>query len=189
MKLKGWQKKLVIYGIAALACFVIAFVVSYVPFRTGAAYACFYGLFGALVAVAAARTVYHIVLGDLAPEMWQISIYMLMCAGGWLGAVLALSWGWVSLWLSVMCIGILMAAGTRFCHQVAESRTRESLETTLRYRLEGDRLGGAVMEDSPLTVVKDNVALTVAEAEAAGFRDAAQKGRNYIGVLLDREEK
>lgn len=187
-KLQSGQKKLIIYGSAALVCGIIAAVVAAVPFRTGAAYAIFYGGFGAAVGGVLARTAYHIILKDYAPEMWQISIYLLVASAGWLGAVLALSWGWVSLWLSVMCIGILMAVGTRFCKSVAKTRVSASLETTLRYRLSGDKLDGKALVDSPLTVVKDNVALTVAEAENQGFKDAAKKGRDYIKSLLEEGE-
>lgn len=187
-KLKGWQKKLLIYGGTALACCIIAALVSGLSFRTGTTYAIFYGLFGAGAGAVIARTVYHLFLKDYAPEMWQISIYMLLACGGWLGAVLALSWGWVSLWLSVMCIGVLMAVGTRFCKEVAKSRVSSSLEQTLRYKLSGDRLGGEVLTDSPLTVVKDNVALTVAEAEKAGFKDSAARGREYIKTLIKEED-
>ena len=110
---------------------------------------------------------------------------LLLACGGWLGGILSTSWGWTTLWLAVMCIGILMALGTRFCKAVAEARTKNSLENTLRYQFVDDRLGGTPNLDKPLTLIVDGQALTVAEALKAGKTDAARKGRDYIRKITE----
>ena len=182
--MKSYQKKLLIYGIPATLCCIIAALVSGLAFHTGALYAIFWGiLFGGL-GTTVARLGYHLYLKDYAPEMWQISIYMILACGGWLGGILSSSWGWTTLWLSVMCIGILMALGTRFCKAVAEARTKDSLEKTLRYRYVDDKLGGTLDLDAPLCKV-DKEAMTVEEAEKAGAIAAAQAGREYIRKITE----
>ena len=183
--MKAWQRKLLIYGIAAVVGILAVALIAGLVFRTGAVYAILFGVAGGAVSVTAARLIYHLYLRDYAPEMWQITIYMLLAAGGWLGAVLATTWGWVSLWLAMMSIGILMALGTRFCKAVAVSRTKTSLEDTLRYRYIDDKLGGTPDLDHPLTVVINGQALTVAEADAAGEGEAAKSGREYIKLITE----
>lgn len=173
------KKKVLIYLLSAISGFIIAALVSGLAFDESLLYAFFFGMFGAAVSGMLARVVYHLSLKDYAPEMWQITIYIALSAGGWLGAVLATTWGWVSLWLSVMCIGLLMAFGTRFCKEVAKQRTSSSLERTLRYRFVDDVLGGTPNLDAPLCLVK-GTAMTVEEAEKAGANDKAEEGRAYI---------
>ncbi len=183
--MKIWQKKLLIYGIPGILCCIVAALVAGLVFDTGAMYAVFWGVFFGGLGVTVSRLVYHLVLKDYAPEMWQIEIYMLLSCGGWIGAVLATSWGYVSLWLCVMAIGILMALGTRFCKAVAEAKVRSSLEVTLRYRYIDDKLGGTPDLDHPLTVIKDGQPLTVEEAEKAGEKKAAESGREYIRKITE----
>ena len=173
------KKKILIYLSSSFAGFLVAALVAGLAFDESLLYAFFFGIFGAAITGMLARTAYHLALKDYAPEMWQISIYIALSAGGWLGAVLATTWGWVSLWLSVMCIGILMAFGTRFCKEVAKQRTTSSLERTLRYRFVDDVLGGTPNLDAPLCLVK-GTAMTVEEAEKAGAMDKADEGRAYI---------
>ena len=179
--MKAYQKKLLIYGVSAAFCFITASLLSGVVFSTETAYAFFWGILSGGIGVTVARLVYHLVLKDYAPEMWQITVYMLLSCGGWLGGILATSWGWTTFWLSVMCVGIIMAAGTRFCRRVSETRVQNSLETTLRYRYIDDKLGGTPDLDSPLTVVVNGQALTVEEAENE-FTDEPER-------LLTRKEK
>ena len=181
------RKKILIYLLSAIAGFLIAALVSVLAFDESLLYALFFGLFGAAVSGMLARVVYHLSLKDYAPEMWQITIYMLLACGGWLGGILSTSWGWTTLWLSVMCIGILMALGTRFCKAVAEIRTKNSLEKTLRYQYVDDKLGGAPNLDKPLTLIVDGQALTVEEALKAGKTEAAIKGRDYIKKITEEK--
>ena len=183
--MKAWRKKLLIYGIAGLIGILAAALIAGLVFRTGAVYAILFGAFGGGVSVTLARVIYHLRLKDYAPEMWQITIYMVLACGGWLGAVLATTWGWVSFSLAVMSLGILMALGTRFCKAVAEARTKSSLEGTLRYRYVDDKLGGTPDLDHPLTLVKGGQALTVEEAEKAGETEAARRGRDYIRMITE----
>ncbi len=178
--MKTYQKKLLIYGIPGVLCCIIAALLAGLVFSSCLAYSIFWGILFGGVGTTLARLVYHIYLKDYAPEMWQITIYMLLACGGWLGGILSSSWGWTTLWLSVMCIGILMAVGTRFCKAVAEVRTRNSLESTLRYQLVDDKLGNSPNLDKPLTLKVDGQALTVEEALKAGKIEEARKGRDYI---------
>ena len=183
--MKTNQKKLLIYGIPAVLCCIIAALVTGLALHEGVLYAIFWGvLFGGSGATVS-RLIYHLYLRDYAPEMWQITIYMLLACGGWLGGILSSSWGWTTLWLAVMCIGILMALGTRFCKAVAEVRTRNSLESSLRYKFSEDRLGGTPNLDEPLTLIVDGQALTVEEALKAGKTEEARKGREYIRKITE----
>lgn len=183
--MKTYQKKLLIYGIPAMLCCIIAVLVVGLAFHTGALYAIFWGILFGGVGATLARLVYHLYLKDYAPEMWQITVYMLLACGGWLGGILSTSWGWTTLWLAVMCVGILMALGTRFCKAVAEARTKNSLERTLRYQLVDDMLGGAPNLDKPLTLILDGQPLTVEEALNAGKTEEARKGREYIRKITE----
>ena len=176
------EKKVLIYGTAALTGFLISSLVAGIIFKETVLYSVFFGLFGAVIAALVARLAYHLSLKDYAPEMWQITIYIALSDAGWLGAVLSTTWGWVSLWLSVMCIGILMALGTRFCKEVSKQRATSSLERTLRYRFVDDVLGSAPNLDAPLCLVK-GTAMTVEEAEKAGEREKAAEGRAYIARI------
>ena len=176
------KKKILVYLLSALAGFMSAAFVAGLIFKESMLYAVFFGVFGAGVSAMIARVIYHLALKDYAPEMWQISIYISLACGGWLGAVLSTTWGWVSLWLSVMCIGVLMALGTRFCKEVARQRTSSSLERTLRYRFVDDVLGGTPNLDAPICLVK-GTAMTVEEAEKAGAKDKAAEGRMYISKI------
>lgn len=177
------SKKLLIYGCCGVSAFIIACLIAGLVFRTGLMYAMFYGLLFAGLAVTLARTVYHLILKDYAPEMWQISIYMIVACIGWLGGILSLTWGWASLSLAVMVGAILMAVGTRFCKEVARAKTTSSLEQTLRYKFVDDILGGAPNNDAPLCLV-NGTPMTVAEAEKAGAVEVAKKGREYIQKIL-----
>ena len=183
--MKTYQKKLLIYGIPAVLCCIIAALIAGLVFHSGVFYSIFWGILFGGIGSTAARLIYHLYLRDYAPEMWQITIYMLLACGGWLGGILSTSWGWTTLWLAVMCIGILMALGTRFCKIVAEVKTRNSLESTLRYQYVDDKLGGSPNLDKPLTVVVDGQALTVEEALKAGKTEAAKKGREYIRKITE----
>lgn len=185
--MKTYQKKLLIYGLSGILCCIIAALVSGLVFATGALYAIFWGILFSGIGVTVSRLIYHLYLKDYAPEMWQITIYMLLACGGWLGGILSSSWGWTTLWLSVMCIGILMALGTRFCKAVAEIRTKNSLEKTLRYQYVDDKLGGAPNLDKPLTVKVDGQALTVEECLKAGKTEEAKKGRDYIKKITEEK--
>ena len=183
--MKTYQKKLLIYGIPAVLCCIIAALVSGLAFHAGALYAIFWGMLFGGSGATLARLIYHLYLKDYAPEMWQITVYMLLACGGWLGGILSTSWGWTTLFLAVMCVGILMALGTRFCKAVAEVRIKNSLEATLRYEYVDDKLGGSSNLDKPLTVVKNGTALTVEEALKAGETEAAKKGREYIKKITE----
>ena len=182
--MKSYQKKLLIYGTVAVICCVSAALIAAFAFSEAATYAIFWGILGGGAGVTVARMAYHLYLRDYAPEMWQITIYMLLACGGWLGGILSSSWGWTTLWLSVMCIGILMALGTRFCRSVAEAKVKNSLESTLRYHFVDDKLGGALDLNQPLCLV-DKEAMTVEEAEKAGAIAAAQVGREYIRKITE----
>ena len=183
--MKAYQKKLLVYGIPAAVCCITAALVAWLAYGTGLAYALFWGIFAAGIGATVARLVYHLCLRDYAPEMWQIEVYMVLACGGWLGGILSASWGWTTLWLAVMAGAILMALGTRFCKEVAEVRTKNSLERTMRYQLSEDRLGGTPNLDRPLTLVVNGQALTVEEALKAGKTEEAMKGREYIRKIME----
>ena len=182
--MKAYQKKLLIYGLSAAICCIIAALLAGLVFNADVSYSVFWGIFAGGVGVTLSRLVYHLFLKDYAPEMWQITIYMLIACGGWLGGILSSSWGWTTLWLSVMCIGILMSLGTRFCRSVAEAKIKNSLESSLRYHFVDDKLGGALDLNQPLCLV-DKEAMTVEEAEKAGAIAAAQLGREYIRKITE----
>ena len=183
--MKAYQKKLLIYGIPAVICCIAAALIAGLVFDQGVLYSIFWGIFASGIGATLARLGYHLYLKDYAPEMWQIEIYMLLACGGWLGGMLSASWGWTTFWLSLMCIGIIMALGTRFCRAVAEVKVKNSLEATLRYEYVDDKIGGSPNLDAPLTMIKDGTALTVEEALKAGEIEAAKKGREYIKRITE----
>ena len=179
---------IITYAASALAGLLAAALVAGLAFDQGVLYSIFWGLFGGGVALTVARTALHLVRKDYAPEMWQISLYMLLACGGWLGGILSISWGGASLALAVMVTAMLMAVGTRFCKEVAIQRTASSLERTLRYKPTGDVLGAAPNLDAPLIMVQGN-AMTVEEADKAGVpAEKIKEARSYIDTLTGRQE-
>lgn len=206
--MKETKLKLIIYSASALAGAIISFFVSWLAFGETALYAFFFAIFGAGLGVLIARISYHIATGDYAAEMWQVAIYMAIALTGWLGAVLVTTWEWVSLWLCVMSIGILMALGTRFVKKVAETIVavttkteapekskrngkvctddsgETNLENTLRYRFMDDDPNRAPDLDRPLTLAVNRTALTISEAEEQGYTEEAEDGRAYLKEVL-----
>lgn len=186
--MKDYQKKILIYGIPAVVVGIASAIIAALVFGETAFYSICWALAGAALAAVVARVAYHLIQKDNTPEMWQISIYGVVSVAGWVGGILSTTWLWATFALAVMCIGILMATGTRFCKAVARERLRKSLERTLRYKKVGDMLSGELDTKRPLTVIVDSVALTVAEAEKAGYSTEAESGREYIALLLDSKE-
>lgn len=183
--MKSWQKKLLIYGASGLFCGIAGAIVSALAAGETPLYAIFWGMLFCALGATVARVVYHLSLKDYAPEMWQITVYILLACAGWTGGILSTTWGWTTFSLSLMCVGILMAVGTRFCKSVAVTKVKSSLEYTLRYQFMNDVLGGTPNLDAPLTLILNGRALTVDEAEKAGKTEAAEKGRAYIKKITE----
>ena len=181
--MKEIKKKMLIYGISAAVAFLAAALLAGLVFDQGAQYSIFWGMLFAGLAMTIARIAYHLAIKDYAPEMWQISVYMLLACAGWFGGIMSLTWGWASLFLAVMVGAVLMAAGTRFCRAVAVQKTTSSLERTLRYRYVDDRLGGTLNLDAPLLLM-NGTAMTVEEAALAGASARQlQEARAYIAKI------
>ena len=186
--MKTYQKKLLIYGLPAFFIGIATAIIAALVFGETAFYSVCWGIAGGALAAVIARVIYHLVQGDNTPEMWQITVYGVISVAGWIGGILSTTWLWATFALAIMCVGVLMATGTRFCKAVAKEKMKKSLERTLRYKKVGDRLSGELDTKRPLTLIVDGVALTVAEAEKAEYSTEAESGREYIALLFDREE-
>lgn len=168
----------------------------------------------ALLAAIISSLIAHVVVNTLRKEMdpvkWQITIYGVGIAAGWITAILSASWGLFSFGLALivgcgmMMLGtfILMKKGEQHTEHKAEdddaledvpayndeedenvTETANRLINELRYEYVDDIIGGALNSDKPLCLVDGNP-LTVAEAIDKGLDDVAEKGMAYIEKIM-----
>lgn len=174
-------KKLV-YPIAAGASAVLTFGVFFIFAHAGVFYSLCWAIFAASMAVTIARAVLHIVKKDYSAEMFQVTIYMLLACAGWLGAILADTWGFTTVSLAIMLCAIMMAVGTRFIRGRA---LLLKLKSTLVYKPMGDVIGGEPDTDRPLILKEDGTAVTLAEAEKLGLdKDEIAEGISYLKEII-----
>lgn len=199
-------KKLIIYAVSALVSFIIAFLVSFIPFDETALYAVFFGLLGAGLGVVIARVVYHCIIKDFGLCLWAVSFDLLIACAGWLIACLATTVEFSSIGLALAVFGLTMAYGNRFV-SVFESVVETSKELTadlkkkgldsdkatkliteLRYAFIGDDPSLGVDKARPLCLI-NGVAHTCAEAYEDGHGAMAADALQYITTILAKEEK
>lgn len=164
-------------------------------------YSMCWSLVGAGYTAILARTILHLVMKDYSAEMWQISIYLTVAVSAWIGAILSLTWGWTSFWIAVMIAALIFAVGNRFIANAMQLVTTmevnsdgfvqepilEKLKATQRYEFVDDKLGSASNLDKPLCLIAGK-ALTVNEAEAAGYGAIAAEAIEYFKMLINQED-
>lgn len=165
---------------------------------------------GAIISSLIAHVVVNTLRKEMDPVKWQITVYGVGIAAGWITAILSASWGLFSFGLALiagcgmMMIGtfILMKKGEQHTEHKAEdddaledvpayddeeesvTETANRLINELRYEYVDDLIGGALNSDKPLCLVDGNP-LTVAEAIERGLDDVADKGMAYIEKLME----
>lgn len=199
------RKKIIVYGVAALAAFCISGLVSYIVFFETILYSFFFGLFGAGVAAVIARTVYHLaVLKDNTPRMWGVSVDFLISCGGWLFAVLSTSILGSSVGLAATALGLIMAYGNRFVGAVKEiagaaedtaktegqptvdySQLKADLLKTMKYAFINDNPDLGEDKSRALCMI-NGVAYTPVEAYAMGKGAAAAEAQQYVNMIVEK---
>lgn len=198
------RKKIIVYGVAALAGFCISGLVSYIVFFETLLYSFFFGLFGAGIAAVIARTVYHLaVLKDNTPRMWGVSVDFLISCGGWLFAVLSTSILGSSVGLAVTALGLIMAYGNRFVGAVKEiagavkdeketkavgvdyAELKSELLKTMKYAFINDDPDLGEDKSRPLCMI-NGVACTPVEAYAMGKGAAAAEAQQYVNMIVEK---
>ena len=154
----------------------------------------------AVVAIALVLTeiLYKSIKKELTPVSWQIIIYGILAIAGWIGATLSSTWGWCSASMALFVGALTMMIGTFIMKRGVkeeiqeqdkkeEAKKPEDLLSTLRYKFIDDDMSKAFNLDEPICLV-DGKALTVEEAEKAGAKDVALKGKQYIENLKKGEK-
>lgn len=203
------MSKYMIYTIVAAASALITGVILillHFPVIIALAWA----LSAAIISSLIAHVVVNTIKQEMNPVKWQITIYGVGIAAGWITAILSASWGLFSFGLAMMAgcgmmmLGtfILMKKGEQHTEHKAEdddaledvpayddkeesvTETANRLINELRYEYVDDIIGGALNSDKPLCLVDGNP-LTVAEAIEKGLDDVAEKGMAYIEKIME----
>lgn len=161
---------------------------------------------GAIISSLIAHVVVNTVRKEMDPVKWQITVYGVGIAAGWITAILSASWGLFSFSLALMAGCGMMMLGTFILMKRGEcsedradedrledvpaykeesvTETANRLINELRYEYVDDVIGGPLNSDKPLCLVDGNP-LTVAEAIERGLDDVAEKGMAYIEKLME----
>lgn len=161
---------------------------------------------GAIISSLIAHVVVNTIKKEMDPVKWQITIYGVGIAAGWIIAILSASWGLFSFGIALIAGCGMMMLGTFILMKKSECPTEkadedcledvpaykeESITETanrlineLRYEYVDNVIGGALNSDKPLCLVDGNP-LTVAEAIERGLDDVAEKGMAYIEKLME----
>lgn len=192
------KMKALLYICVALVFFLASFALAFFGCRETLFYSVCWSFVGGGYAAILARTILHIVMKDYSAEMWQVSIYLIVAVSAWIGAILSLTWGWASFWMAIMIASLIFAVGNRFITKAMQIATAsmetgsqvpilEKLKATQRYEFVDDKLGSAPNLDKPLCLI-DGRALTVNEAEAAGYGAIAADAIEYFKTLINQED-
>ena len=188
-------KSLLYAGLASLAS-IVAFLICFFGLKQGWVYSLSWGLLFGGVGLVLARTLFHIYTDDCSPVMWQVSIYGLVACGGWLGAILCLSYTWLFVWIALITGMILMVVGVRFidgwwlCRKPASGAESyvASLEETQKFKFKEDDPAKGIDESRPLCAVNGKF-LTCVEADAEGYGAIAADGRKYLNMIATKINK
>lgn len=195
------KMKALLYIGVALVFFLATFALAFWGCHETLFYSVCWSLVGGGYAAILARTIFHLVMKDYSAEMWQVSIYLIVAVSAWIGAILSLTWGWASFWMAIMIASLIFAIGNRFiakAMQIAaaametnssefvQTPVLEKLKATQRYEFVDNTLGSASNLDKPLCLI-DGRALTVNEAEAAGYGAIAAEAIEYFKTIINQE--
>lgn len=106
-------KSLFYAGVAVLGA-VIGVLFSALLAHQSVAYVTAWAIFGAGLSVLLARVIYHIVNGDNAPIVWQITIYGIIALGGFTAGIFSKTPAMDFISIAVAVGGLAMALGVRF---------------------------------------------------------------------------
>ena len=106
-------KSLFYAGVAVLGA-VIGVLFSALLAHQSVAYVTAWAVFGAGLSVLLARVIYHIVNGDNAPIVWQITIYGTIALGGFTAGIFSKTPAMDFISIAVAVGGLAMALGVRF---------------------------------------------------------------------------
>ena len=161
---------------------------------------------GAIISSLIAHVVVNTIKKEMDPVKWQITIYGVGIAAGWITAIISSSWGLFSFGIALIAGCGMMMLGTFILMKKSEcpaekadedcledvpaykeeesiTETANRLINELRYEYVDDVIGGALNSDKPLCLVDGNP-LTVAEAIEKGLDDVAEKGMAYIEKIM-----
>lgn len=178
------KKRLLIYGITAGVSLVGSWLMAYYWGMWTVLYSTLWSIFAMGVATIAARTVCHVLMDDLTPEFWQVTIYASVAVIGWLGWILTSSWLMASISLAFAIGGIVLSVGHRWLKDknqglVTKEVIDDDLYSTLRYRWVNNEFRGVLDLNIPL-ILDGREAITIKEAEERGMRVEANEAKAYI---------
>lgn len=200
------MSKYLIYAIAAAAAALVTGV-TLILLHFPAVMIFSWALSAAIISSLIAHVVVNTLRKEMDPVKWQITIYGVGIAAGWITAILSSSWGLFSFGLALMAGCGMMMLGTfilmkkgNYSEDKADdddaledvpaydeesvTETANRLINELRYEYVDDVIGGALNSDKPLCLVDGNP-LTVAEAIEKGLDDVAEKGMAYIEKIME----
>ena len=195
MKLTKYK---VVYPVAGAVPFIVAAAFFLFYGEAGLFYSVCFGVLAGATGLVIARMVMQCLIdGNNDPKTWQINIYAMVAVCGWIGAILAETWGWTSFFLCMVACGLLLCFGTRFLKDedgngipdIFERKkvTPQYLYDHMLFELKEDRLGNAADQMRPICLIGGK-AYTVSEALEAGHTEAAEHGIEYIDGLFKAEE-
>ena len=185
------SKYKITYPIAIIAPSVATFLVLFLGKRANLFYSLCYAASAALLVVLICRVVLHEIDKDNSLRTWQVTVYMAVTLGGWVGSILAKTWRSTSLWMCVMCSGLILTLGARFLKDEnadgipdifqAKSTwmTEDYCVKHILYKFKDDVLGNDPDEGRPLCIVEGK-AVTVEQARKLGYTSVADSGLEYI---------
>ena len=200
------MSKYLIYAIAAAAAALVTGV-TLILLHFPAVMIFSWALSAAIISSLIAHVVVNTLRKEMDPVKWQITIYGVGIAAGWITAILSSSWGLFSFGLALIAGCGMMMLGTfilmkkgNYSEDKADdddaledvpaydeesvTETANRLINELRYEYVDDVIGGPLNSDKPLCLVDGNP-LTVAEAIEKGLDDVAEKGMAYIEKIME----
>lgn len=199
------MSKYMIYTIVAAASALITGVIL-ILLHFPVIIALSWALLAAIISSLIAHVVVNTIKQEMNPVKWQITVYGVGIAAGWITAILSASWGLFSFGLALIAGCGMMMLGTfvlmkKGDHTEDKAEDDDALEDVpaydeesvtetanrlineLRYEYVDNVIGGALNSDKPLCLVDGNP-LTVAEAIDKGLDDVAEKGMAYIEKIM-----
>lgn len=180
-----------LYAGAAAIAFLAVMLPVWLTGTEGVGYSICWGLLAGLGALVVTRTVYHCASGDNSAEMWAVSIYGIVADIGWLIGILSTTYVGAIVGVVIMLAAAMMALGSRYLGRDGWRRKamdlRAELNASLRYRLMGDVVGGAIDINRRLVQIEGEAdPLTVDEAYALGYEAEAKEAEGYVKSVILR---
>lgn len=197
------MNKYLIYTISGASAVLIAgivLVLLHFPLVISLSWALAAGMISSLTA----HIIVNCLRSEMTPVKWQITIYGIGIAGGWIGAILSSTWGFFSFAVALIAASGMMMLGTFILmkkDEIGGNCTDDALEDVpafvektsdiadrliheLRYEFVDDVIDGPLNHDRPLCLVDGNP-LTVAEAIEKRLDNVAATGMAYIERLME----